>query len=150
MTEQKEYRLIRIKPETHRKLRILAANSGESIINLIDRLATEEQEIKTMTTEPNYQELARKYGIIELEFLHLPLTFWLTDQADFSSRLFDGNGLNANEGETYTVEFSCPAIDMDGHHYEIYWQFDGIVKGEEPEPDAYPFDNDHIVRIVPQ
>jgi hypothetical protein len=40
------YTVLRITVETHRKLRILAANSGESMIGLIDRLATEEAQRK--------------------------------------------------------------------------------------------------------
>jgi hypothetical protein len=38
-----EYVNFRLKKETQRKLRILAAHSDESMIDLIDRLATEEQ-----------------------------------------------------------------------------------------------------------
>lgn len=44
MTTPKEYRMIRVSPDTHRKLRILAAHAEESIIDLIDRLVTQEQE----------------------------------------------------------------------------------------------------------
>lgn len=44
MAEPKEYRMLRIETDTHRKLRIVAALTGESMLTLIDRLVTEEEE----------------------------------------------------------------------------------------------------------
>lgn len=142
MTDTPEYKMLRIKPETHRKLRILAANADESIIDLIDRLATQETN-KTM----NMQQLAQQFGTVA----HEGTEYTLTSVADFSSRLFDGNGLNAQEGEPYTVEFSCPAVDSEGNEYWVYWQFDNIIKGEEPAPDMYDWTHgdEHITRIDP-
>lgn len=55
MTETKEYRMVRIAPETHRKLRIIAAQTDESIISLIDRLAT--QEYERITNQPTSNHL---------------------------------------------------------------------------------------------
>jgi hypothetical protein len=43
MTETKEYRMLRIKPETHQDLRVIAALTGESMIDLVERLAREER-----------------------------------------------------------------------------------------------------------
>lgn len=44
-------RTIKIYEKTHPKLKILAATTGETIMELIHRLVLEEQEIKSMTTQ---------------------------------------------------------------------------------------------------
>lgn len=58
----KDYRTIKIKAETYPKLRLLAALTGESMIDLIDRLVTEatqhRQEIQAMT---------QQYDIVSIE-----------------------------------------------------------------------------------
>lgn len=103
----------------------------------------------TTRTDASYRELARKYGTVEIKYLGLELTFWLTDRAELSNSVFDGWFGDAQEGESYIAEYCSPAIDMHGDHYKICWQFEA-VKGEEPEPDTYPFDNDHISHIHQQ
>jgi hypothetical protein len=44
MAETKEYRMMRLKPETHHDLRVIAALTGESMIDVVERLAREERE----------------------------------------------------------------------------------------------------------
>lgn len=57
MTEPKEYRMLRLNKEVHRKLRILAAQTGESMLALVDRLVTEEQQ--RLNENPNDQHVRR-------------------------------------------------------------------------------------------
>jgi len=90
------------------------------------------------------QALAKRFGTVVFEHVE----YILTREADFSNRMFPGWYGDAEEGEEYTVEFSCDAI-ADGNEYQVYWQF-SAVKGEEPEADEYPFDEDHISRVLPQ
>ena len=40
----RDYKMLRLTPETHRLLRILAAQAGETIIQLVERLAVEEEQ----------------------------------------------------------------------------------------------------------
>lgn len=93
----------------------------------------------------SYSELQRKFGTVVFN----GKSYWLTEQADFSNRQFPGSWFDAQEGETYMTEFSATAVDGAGDGFEVYWQFE-TIKGEEPELDVYPWDEDHIVRVIPQ
>lgn len=141
---------VRLPDMTMRQLTELIAATGmtqsELIATAIDRMYQQETQTMTTDTAYDYTDLARRYGTIEVEVKGLELTFWPTRQPELSNRLFTGWWGDAEEGEPYTTEWSCPAIDMDGNEYEITWQFDEI-KGEEREPDTYPWDVDHITRI---
>lgn len=121
-------------------------NRSDIVRIAIDRMYQQETHTMTSNTAYDYIDLAHRYGTVNVEVKGLELTFWLTSQAELSNRVFGGWWGDAQEGEPYTAEWSCPAIDMDGNEYEIAWQFDE-VKGQEREPDAYPWDVDHITRI---
>lgn len=140
----------RISDLTRRQLDELGKRWGttqtETLTVIIDRMYQQETQTMTSNTTYDYTDLARRFGTVDVEVKGLELTFWLTSQAELSNRVFDGWWGDAEEGEPYTAEWSCPAIDMDGNEYEIVWQFDE-VKGQEREPDAYPWDVDHITRI---
>lgn len=90
-----------------------------------------------------YEEYKKKFGTVLFE----GKLYWLMEVADFSNRVFNGWWGDAQEGETYTVEFQAKAVDSFGEYFEVVWQFDD-VKGEEQPPDGYPWDDDHIVRVV--
>lgn len=139
---------LRLSDQARQELQELAEAMRISQTAVLETAIRKLHQQETKTMQPNLQQLAQKFGTVT----HEGTEYTLTSVADFSSRLFDGNGLNAQEGEPYTVEFVCPAIDSEGNEYEIYWQFDGIIKGEEPAPDMYDWahGDDHITRIVPQ
>jgi len=108
-------------------------------------LGQDETEIATRDWEAALDIVSNKYGRVVFE----GATYTLTQAADFSNRVFTGWWGDAQEGEEYTVEFSCPAIDDDGNPVAVYWQFDA-TKGEEPALDGYPFDDQHITQVRPQ
>lgn len=132
-----EYITIKVHRDTRQRLKMLAVRNDESLVELINRMVNQEEK-RTMTT-------ARDFGTVT----HEGKTYTLTAQADYSNRLFTDWWGDAKEGETYTVEFNCTAIDEEGYDYAVYWQFDDI-KGQEREPDSYPFDDEHVTRVIPQ
>lgn len=92
-----------------------------------------------------YEEYKRKYGVVVYE----NTAYWLTSIPDFSNRVFPNWWGDAEEGESYIAEFSCPAVDASGDRHWIYWQFDD-TKGQEPtDLSEYPFDDDHISHVEP-
>jgi hypothetical protein len=92
----------------------------------------------------NYEEYKSKFGTVVYE----GKVYWLTAVADFSNRPFPGWWGDAQEGDLYTAEFSCPAVDGAGDEWLVYWQFEA-VKGQEPEDNgAWPWDEENIARVV--
>lgn len=74
-------------------------------------------------------------------------SYELTDNCFLTNRLFDGWWGDAEEGEEYTSEWEAPARDETGNIYRVTWQFEAI-KGEEPEDDGWPWENDeHIINV---
>lgn len=55
-----EYRTMKIEPETHRRLRMIAADTGEKLIDLVDRLAREEQQRKERNMQTGTQNYERE------------------------------------------------------------------------------------------
>ena len=84
----------------------------------------------------DYTELDRKFGTVT----HDGKTYWLTSQAEYSNRVFNGWWGDASEGEQYWTEFDCEAVDDAGNTYRVVWQF-SVTKGEEPEPDTHDWDD---------
>lgn len=73
--------------------------------------------------------------------------YHLTEQAELTNRVFHGWWGDAQEGETYTTEYSASAFDNDGNQHRVYWQFE-VVKGQEPEDDGdYPWTDDNISNV---
>lgn len=97
----KNYRFVRVTPDTHHKLRILAAQSGESIIDLIDRLATEEQETISMTSK----KYSRRQHIIEKVAERIYNAQWDNDQITAAN----------NHGFTFDIRF------QDGEYIGDSW-----------------------------
>lgn len=95
-----------------------------------------------MNTQANFDSLDREFGTVTFE----GKTYWLTEVADFSNRVFDGWFGDAEEGEAYTTEFKAEAIDAEGNEYVVTWQFE-TVKGNEPEDNGnWPWQNVSFVK----
>lgn len=88
-------------------------------------------------------EFARKFGTVVFEGTE----YTLTDQADYTNRVYPGWWGDAQEGEEYTVEFGCPAVDEAGNIYRVTWQFE-VVKGEEPLPEDHEWADVAAVELV--
>lgn len=74
----------------------------------------------------------------------------LTDQAVLSNRVFTSWWGDASEGESYTAEYHANGVDENGNDVMVYWQFDEI-KGQEPEDESnYPWDDEHVSKVVLQ
>lgn len=136
----------RISDLTRRQLDELIERWGttqtETLTVIIDRMYQQET---TMTTA-THQELARKFGTVT----HEGTAYTLAEVATLSNRPFAGWWGDAEDGDEYTSEWVARAIDDAGDEYQVYWQFDAI-KGEEPEDDGnWPWDDEHIARVVPQ
>lgn len=80
---------------------------------------------------------------------HEGTTYTLTQEPDFSNRQFPGSWFDAQEGESYTAEFSAKAHDSANSEHWVYWQFE-TVKGEEPPLDGYPWHDRYISHVTPQ
>lgn len=79
---------------------------------------------------------------------HNGRTITLTEQATLTNRVFTGWWGEAQEGKSYTVEYSARGKDTEGNEYRVYWQFDA-VKGDEPEDESnYPWKDSDISRVV--
>jgi hypothetical protein len=78
-------------------------------------------------------------------------TYVLDDQAVMSNRLFESSWQpGMDDGTPYVAEYHITAHDYDGHNYLIYWQFDAI-QGQEPTDESdYPWDINHITKIITQ
>lgn len=74
--------------------------------------------------------------------------YTLTQEADYSNRVFPGWYGDAQEGESYTAEFSAAAVDANGDTHRVYWQFDE-VKGQE-RADAGSYDWSDVAFIRPE
>jgi len=77
---------------------------------------------------------------------HDGTTYCLSEQAEQTNRLFDGGWNDAEDGTGYTDEWGAIAYDADGTRYRVTWQFE-VTKGDEPEADALPWDDDHVVSV---
>lgn len=66
------------------------------------------------------------------------------DECFLTNRLFPGWFGDAGEGEKYQSEWACYADDEDGERYKIVWMFPA-VKGEEPEDDGWPWDDESFI-----
>ena len=81
-------------------------------------------------------------------FTHKGQQYTVDDDAVLSNRVFNGWWGDANEGDEYTAEYKANAVDSRGIDCDVYFQFDA-VKGQEPEDESeYPFDDDHISKVV--
>lgn len=89
------------------------------------------------------QQLAKQFGTVTFE----GKTYTLTAQADYTNRVFPAWYGDASEGESYTTEFDCEALDDAGNLYRVVWQFE-VVKGEEPEPDNHNWDDVAFVELI--
>ena len=105
-----------------------------------------EDGLDTISYQKALPELAQKFGIVAYEGVE----YTLAQEAEYSNRLFPGGWGDAQEDEPYLAEFSAKAYDAQGNEVWIYWQFD-TIKGREPaDLGNYPWDNEHIMRIIPQ
>jgi len=79
-----------------------------------------------------------------------PFLLASADECFLTNRVFPCWFGDASEGEEYWSEWACYAKDGWGNHYKIVWNF-LVVKGEEPEDDAWPWGDEtfihHIERI---
>lgn len=121
MTETKEYRMLRIGPETHRKLRILAAQTGETMIALIDRLVTQQETNMNMTTQiptVTVEAWLTKYG--ELTIRHNGKITTLSKQHDITAMLAD---LKVTDTQTDKVQegFAVRAEMPTEHIERLTW-----------------------------
>lgn len=72
------------------------------------------------------------------------------DEAVLSNRVFTGWWGDAEEGDEYTAEYHANGTDEDGNSVMVYWQF-GEIKGEEVEDASdYPWDAEHVSKVVYQ
>lgn len=73
--------------------------------------------------------------------------YHLSEEASLTNRVFHGWFGDADDGETYTTEYSASAFDSEGAPYRVYWQFD-VIKGQEPEDEGdYPWTDEHISAV---
>lgn len=72
----------------------------------------------------------------------------LTSQVDFTNRVLHNlkNFHEVSEGEEYSFQLSCQAIDSNWDEYTLYWVFTA-TKGEEVELDSYNYDNVSEARL---
>lgn len=91
----------------------------------------------------NMQEISRKFGTVVFDGNE----YTLTAQADYTNRVFPGWFGDAEEGDSYITEFSCPAVDAAGNIYEVTWQFN-VTKGEELLPENHEWSDVASVELV--
>lgn len=70
----------------------------------------------------------------------------LTQDADYTNRVFPGWFGDAQDGETYTTEFSAAAIDENGDKCRVFWQFEEIRGQEREDSEKYDWSNVAFVR----
>lgn len=87
-----------------------------------------------------YAEAAAKNGEVEFQ----GKSYALLGEAELTDRVFPGWFGDAAAGETYTTEYSAPAIGEDGEEYVVRWRFE-VVKDEEPDADTLDWTRPHEV-----
>jgi len=82
------------------------------------------------------------------KFTHNGKEYTLTADAVLSNRVFPGWYNDVLEGEVYQAEYQADAVDAAGNDCLIVWHFDE-TRGEEIEDEGnYPWDDDHIYKVI--
>jgi hypothetical protein len=84
------------------------------------------------------------------KFTHNEKEYTLTSEATLSNRVFPGWYNDVEEGEMYQAEYQADAVDENGKSYMIVWHFDETNGAETEDAGDYPWDDDHIYRVVEQ
>ncbi len=89
-----------------------------------------------------YASAAKEFGEVAIGGKKIALT----QQAEFTNRVFPGWFGDAAQGENYTAEYAAAGIDAEGNDYLVTWQF-GETKGEETDDVSnYDWTDPHSIK----
>jgi hypothetical protein len=78
---------------------------------------------------------------------HNGISYQLTSEASLSNRIFPGCWSSAQEEDDYTAEWCAEAVDANGTHYLVYWQWDETRGNELEDAGDYDWGEDNIDRV---
>ena len=121
---------VRLEDELWLKAKQKMLLDGENFQGLFDKAV---QNYIKEDFKVKLKELENKWGSTEFE----GKKYILTSAAEITGNTLD----KYSDGEDY-FEMSCPALDLDGNNYTVYWEFENDGR----ELDEYDYDKAFIVK----